>query len=132
MPRPNLDVLQNWDVIESFDADGGSISVPNTGVAKTLLSLPTGPSGFFIELVTLSVYDTAAVPVLTWDLALDGVILYPWAGQRIPGGQMSNPVVIERIIQPYSTIFLRGYIPSTAAGAFDIVGRIRGAFIRKR
>jgi len=60
------------------------------------------------------------------------VILYPWAGQRIPGGQMSNPVVIERIIQPYSTIFLRGYIPSTAAGAFDIVGRIRGAFIRKR
>ncbi len=129
---PLIAELQNFDFVERYDADGGAISVPATAVDTVLTSIQSSPGGFYIEAVTVSLYDPAAIPLLVWGITINGTAFYPYVNQKMPGGQFVFPVVVERIIQGYTNIAIVGRIPTTSPGPFDVVGRIRGAYLRKR
>lgn len=107
-----------------YDRDGGIISVPNTNVYTDLITLQVGAPAF-LEHLRVAVYDPAAVNVLEWDITVNGVELFPFSAQRITGTSMVEPVRVWYELRPGSLFALRARVPTTAVGAFDVLGMLR-------
>lgn len=129
---PQIQELELYDTIEKFDADGGIIAVPNTGIMTTLQSLDSGPVSLYLDQLVITVYDAPAIPIVAWQILVNGQPLYPWVNQKMPGGQFALGVEVARLIQPLSTVRLQASIPATAVGAFDVTGRFRAAWMKRR
>jgi hypothetical protein len=117
------------ETYENYDADGGIVSVPNTAVLTMLASIQDG-GAFAFEEVEISVYDAAAVPILTWGVYVNGQPIYPWINQRITGTQMTITKRIGFYVKPGDLLEVRALVPATAPGAFDAVCRIKGQRLR--
>ncbi len=114
---------------DSFEQDGGIVAVPNSGIYTSLVSR-TFASYVHLSFIEIGVYDAAALPVVTWQLAKNGITVYPWEAQRLAGGQLVVPVRIGRVFLPYEKIDLMAAVPASSVVGFDVVGKVIGETLR--
>lgn len=126
---PALPGLETFDQ-GHYDSDDGVISVPNTGVYTTVKALVLGNTPFWLSATVVSVFDAAALNVLTWQLVVNGVVVPPWKDQRMQPGQSFSAITIGRLFLPNNKIEIQASNPVTAQGAFDVTGRIIGDVLR--
>jgi hypothetical protein len=129
---PGAVELQNYEVAEPIDFDGGIVTVPATGV-QTMIQTFSPQNYFWLESVIVGVYDPGAINLMTWSIVIDGIPFGPWGTpQRLLPGQYQYTAYIGRLIYTYRKIDVRAGIPSTSPVGFDTVGRITGALLRWR
>lgn len=129
-PAGLIDIPPGFELVEPYDADSGVIAVPNTGVYTQLVGYtPGGP--FWLSSVKVHVYDPAVVPILEWEIRINGQTVAPWQNQRMLSTELAVSADIGRIISSVGFIQLVARIPATSPVGFDVVGRIRGALLRR-
>lgn len=117
--------------VQMYERDGGIISVPNTAVYTDLITLQIGAPAF-LEHLRVSVYDAGAVNVVEWQVEINGVPLFPFSAQRIVASSMSDPIRIWHELRPGARFALRARVPTTAVGAFDVLGSLRWQELGRR
>lgn len=115
---------------DTEDSDGGTVSVPATAVWTTLKSF-VHSAPFYVDVVNVSVFDPAAVPLLTWRLLVDGQPVTPWIGQRLTGTTMVNEFRINLTVASGRRLDIQAALPTTAPAAFDAVGRLVGFILTR-
>lgn len=110
------------EIKESFEIESGIVSIPNTEVWTTLLTI-TEQGTTLLETINVILLDPAGMSYIRWRLTFNGVPRFPFSSQTIP----SSPEGVRADMQARrgTQVLLQAWLSSTSVGAFDVIGRIK-------